>query len=86
MKTLTVKLPDQLFDEIHRTALYRKVPKSEIVRERLAHNQGAGGSLWDRMQDLVISNDSLSRDLSSNKAHLENMAKTVLIDSGAIVA
>ena len=36
MKTLTVKVTDQIFAEISRAAEVRNVAKSEIVRERLA--------------------------------------------------
>lgn len=75
MKTLTIKVPDTLFAEITSAALTRKVPKSEIVRERLTQKSGAAKtrriSLWNRMQDLVLQADSLPVDLSSNKAHLK---------------
>jgi hypothetical protein len=79
MKTLTVKIHDTLFAEIASDAKARNVPKSEIVRERLlrkppASRQGKG-SLWNRMEDLVIRADSLPTDLSSNKAHLKNYGK-----------
>jgi lipopolysaccharide biosynthesis protein len=75
MKTLTIKVPDELFAEISRAAELRKVPKSEVVRERLQARSTAAGSagtsLWDRMEDLVISSDSLPKDLSANKKHLK---------------
>jgi hypothetical protein len=75
MKTLTVKVADALFAEIASAARARNMPKSEIVRERLTHKAAAKrakGSLWSRMEDLVIHSDSLPSDLSSNKAHLKN--------------
>jgi hypothetical protein len=75
MKTLTVKVADGLFAEIASAARARNMPKSEIVRERLTHKavaKCAKGSLWSRMEDLVIHSDSLPADLSSNKAHLKN--------------
>jgi len=79
MKTLTIKVPDELFAEISRAAEIRKVPKSEVVRERLLEKSTAAGtglgSLWDRMEDLVIGSDSLPRDLSSNKGHLKDYGK-----------
>lgn len=79
MKTLTVKLPDALFAEIANAAQIRKIPKSEIVRERLLGKYGAwresNASLWSRMQDLVILEDSVPEDLSSNKAHLNGYGK-----------
>lgn len=79
MKTLTIKVPDGLFAEIASAALMRKVPKSEIVRERLTQLSstqcGTRSSLWSQMQDLVIQSDSLPVDLSSSKAHLKGYGK-----------
>lgn len=75
MKTLIVRVADELFAEIASAARARNVPKSEIVRERLIHKVAAAkraeGSLWSRMDDLVIQSDSLPADLSVN-AHLKN--------------
>jgi hypothetical protein len=79
MKTLTVKISDALFAEIATVARTRKLPKSEIVRERLAREPAATqankSSLWSRMEDLVIRSDALPTDLSSNKAHLKGYGK-----------
>ncbi len=71
MKSLTVKLPENLFSEICREAVRRKVSRSEIIRGRLSAKKSAPSSLWERMEDLVIYDDSLPKDLSSNKAHLK---------------
>ena len=70
MKTLTVKLTDQLFAEITRAAEVRKVAKSEIVRERLVQTSPKLPSLWSQMADLVIEDEEVPTDLSSNKHHL----------------
>ncbi len=75
MKTLTVKLPDPLFAEIASDAKARKLTKSEIVRERLARTGRLANSLWSRMEDLVIEDDALPKDLSSNEVHLKNYGK-----------
>lgn len=79
MKTLTIKVSEALFAEITGDAAARKVAKSEVVRERLVRKSVAArrgkGSLWSRMEDLVIEGDTLPRDLSSNKTHLENYGK-----------
>jgi len=76
MKTLAVKVADKLVAEITSAANARNLPKSKIVRERLTHKaaavKSAKGSLWSRMEDLVIHSDSLPADLSANKAHLKN--------------
>lgn len=75
MKTLTVKLPDPLFAEISRMAEQRKVPKSEIVRERLEQGASYTMSLWQRLEDLVVRDDAAPSDLSSNKNHLAGYGK-----------
>jgi hypothetical protein len=75
VKTLTVKLPDPLFAEISRAAEQRKLPKSEIVRERLEQGAPSGISLWQRMEDLVVRDDATPCDLSSNKTHLAGYGK-----------
>ncbi len=63
----------------HSPEFMRKVPKSEIVRERLiratAKNKAGKPSLWNQMADLVLPSDSLPADLSSNKAHLKGYGK-----------
>jgi hypothetical protein len=75
MKTLTVKLPDPLFAEIASAAKARRTSKSAIVRERLARSGKSKNSLWHRMEDLVIDQDSLPVDLSSSKTHVKNYGK-----------
>ena len=75
MKTLTVKISDDVYANIAGDAKARNLPKSEIVRERLMGSPSANGSLWDRMHDLVLKEDSLPTDLSSNKKHLGNYGK-----------
>ena len=70
MKTLTVKLTGQRFAEISRAAESRKVTKSEIVRERLVQGSPTSPSLWSQMADLVIEDEDLPADLSSNKEYL----------------
>ena len=50
MKTLTIRLPDSLALEIERESQFRRVSKSDVVRERLHHPQrttAAGGNMGD---------------------------------------
>jgi hypothetical protein len=77
MRTMTLKVPEALFAEIASEAKARNVSKSQIARERLANRraQVAKGSLWSRIEDLVIKSDALPADLSSNKAHLKRYGK-----------
>jgi Ribbon-helix-helix protein, copG family len=71
---MTLKLPEDLFAEISSEARARNISKSQVVRERLANRRTAKGkgSLWNQIEDLVISSDSMPADLSSNKAHLKS--------------
>jgi hypothetical protein len=76
MKTLTVKLPDQLFFEITGQARVRNMSKSDVVRERLMQRtrpltRQHRGSLWSRMEDVVIDSKALPRELSANKKYLK---------------
>jgi len=80
MKTLTVKLPDQLFFEITGQARARNMSKSDVVRERLAQHgrpvtKQHRGSLWSRIEDVVIDSKALPRDLSVNKKYLKDYGK-----------
>ena len=74
VRTMTLKLPEDLFAEITSEAKARNISRSQVVRERLVKRRTAKsrGSLWDQMDDLVIQSDSLPSDLSSNKAHLKS--------------
>jgi Arc/MetJ-type ribon-helix-helix transcriptional regulator len=72
MKSLTIRLPDSLVTEIEHESQRRNVSKSDVVRERLHHPQGAvntGGSMRDLIGDLIgsVRNDGLPANLSSNK-------------------
>ena len=72
MKSLTIRLPDSLVTEIQRESQRRNISKSDVVRERLHHPQGAAharGSMRDLIGDLIgsVRDDGLPADLSSNK-------------------
>ena len=70
MKTLTVRVPEKVVAEIEAEATRRKVPKSDVVRERLQQPYRAGaqnkGSMHDLIGDLVGSVKDLPGDMSSN--------------------
>ena len=77
MKLLTIKVPDPLYAEISAEAAARKVSRSEVARQRLASpSKAKGESLWDRMKDLVVHDDKLPRDLSSNKKHMKGYGQS----------
>jgi Arc/MetJ-type ribon-helix-helix transcriptional regulator len=67
MQTLTVRLPEALVAQIEAESRRRKLSKSDVVRERLAHTGGTRRrppSSLDAIADLVGSVDRLPRDLS----------------------
>ena len=81
MKTLTVKLPDHLFFEITGQARARNISKSDVVRERLTQQarpltRRHRGSLWSRIEDVVIDSKVLPPDLSANKKHLKGYGQS----------
>lgn len=70
MKTLTIRLPDFLAQEIERESRRRQVSKSDVVRERLSQPQHAaatGRTMMDVAADVLGSVRGLPVDLSSNK-------------------
>jgi hypothetical protein len=70
MKTLTVRLPESLVSQIEAEARARKVPKSDIVRERLTVASGSSGALpasLEAIADLMGSVEGLPADLSTAK-------------------
>jgi Arc/MetJ-type ribon-helix-helix transcriptional regulator len=77
VKTLTVRLPEQLVSEIEAESRGRKMSKSDVVRERLSrpsasrsHRRGP----LDAIADLIGSIDKLPKDLSAQrKRYLKTM-------------
>ncbi|MFZ4774570.1 MAG: CopG family transcriptional regulator [Terrimicrobiaceae bacterium] len=76
MKTVTVKLSDPVFAEIAHAAKERNISKSQVIRERLQVNGVEQPSLWSRIEDLVVNDPSLARDLSSNPKYLSGYGKS----------
>ncbi len=68
-RTVSVKLEDRILADIEAEARARRITRSAVVRERLERPGAANGSVWGRMQDLVI-RSTAPADLSSNKARL----------------
>ena len=71
MRTVTVKLPEEVFQKVSRSAARRRVSKSEIIREALSARETPGESLYSRIEDLVFDGAGIPRDLSSNPQHLK---------------
>lgn len=70
MKSLTVRLPDQLVREIEAESRERDCAKSDVVRERLQRGAGPTSSSSVRLNliaDLIGSVDGLPADMSGRR-------------------
>ena len=70
MRSLTVRLPDQLVLEIESESRERNCPKSDVVRERLQRGAGPSETPSKRLggiADLIGSVDGLPAGLSARK-------------------
>lgn len=69
MKSVTIRLPDSLADDIEAEARRRKMSKTDIMRERLSRNaeNAKVPSSLEAIADLIGSIDGLPADLSRNK-------------------
>lgn len=66
MKTLTVRLPDDLAAQIEAESQHRKMSKSDVIRERLttAAQQRRHSAAREAIADLIGSVQGLPSDLS----------------------
>ncbi len=69
MKTLTVRLPEELAAQIEAESRERKVSKSVVVRERLnfARSRQRRAASLDSISAIIGSVDGLPADLSTRK-------------------
>ena len=70
MKTLTVRLPEDLIAQIEAELRRRRLSKSDVVRERLTEKDKSYGNwstLLDAVADVIGSVDKLPHDLSARK-------------------
>jgi Arc/MetJ-type ribon-helix-helix transcriptional regulator len=70
MKSLTVRLPDELVEEIEAESRLRRVAKSEVVRERLQRPIDHASDPSVRLSliaDLIGSVEGLPSDMSARK-------------------
>jgi hypothetical protein len=75
-RTVSVKLKDRVLADIEAEARARRTTRSAVMRARLEQAAAHGGSLWDRMRDLVIAEDAAPRDLARNKARLRGLGRS----------
>jgi Arc/MetJ-type ribon-helix-helix transcriptional regulator len=69
MKTLTVRLPEDLIAQIEAESQRRRLSKSDVVRERLTTTRSRENrsTLLDAVADIIGSVDELPSDLSARK-------------------
>ena len=69
MKSVTIRLPDSLTEDIEAEARRRKMSKTDIMRERLSRNMENAKvpPSLEAIADLIGSIDGLPADLSRNK-------------------
>ena len=70
MKTLTVRLPEDLIAQIEAESRRRRLSKSDVVRERLTETKRSRGNrttLLDAVADVIGSVGELPSDLSARK-------------------
>jgi predicted DNA-binding protein len=80
MRTISLKLPDELLAKLTRQAKVRRVTKSLFVRESiesaLSEKPAAGeASCYDLAADLAGSVEGLPKDLAENPRYLEGYGK-----------
>ena len=69
MKTISLKLPDSLLQQLESESKQRRVTKSQLVRESLEQAFGASGrksSCFDLARDLVGSVKGLASGIATN--------------------
>jgi hypothetical protein len=80
MRTISVKLPEELLSQLSREAKSRRVTKSSLVRESLVRGlleqaSTAAGSCYDLARDLAGSVKGLPKDLADNPKYMEGFGQ-----------
>ncbi len=80
MRTISLKLPDELLADIEREAKARRVSKSALVRQSVEAALRRGprrgdASCYDLARDLAGTVKGLPRDLASNPKYLEGFGE-----------
>jgi hypothetical protein len=80
MRTISVKLSDDLFAQLGQEAKTRRVTKSQLVRESLEkclHERPPAGavSCYDLARDLAGTVKGLPKDLADNPKYMEGLGQ-----------
>ncbi len=75
MRTISLKLPDDLLALLEKEATARRVSKSLLIRDSLkrslARNPSGAASCYDLARDLAGSVKGLPRDLATNARYMK---------------
>ena len=80
MRTISLKLPDDMLSQLDREARLRKVTKSSLVRESLKtalrkRPPGGAASCYDVVRDLAGTVRGLPEDLAVNPDYMNGFGK-----------
>lgn len=80
MRTISLKLPDALLEQLEHAARTRRVTKSSLVRESLERafynrKSGRAKSCYDLAQDLAGSVTGLPEDLAVNPEYMQGFGQ-----------
>jgi metal-responsive CopG/Arc/MetJ family transcriptional regulator len=79
MRTITLKIPDHLAEQLDRSAAAAKTTRSAVVRAALEKSLGesetGSGSCYDLAGDLMGSIKGLPADLATNPIHMEGFGR-----------
>ena len=80
MRTISLKLPEELLSELEREAKARRVSKSALVRESVEaalrpRSRRGAPSCYDLASDLAGTLKGLPRDLASNPKYMEGFGE-----------
>ena len=79
MRTISLKLPDDLLAELERQAKARRITKSVLVRESLQSalrgRPRRGSSCYDLARDLAGAVNGLPHDLAHNPKYMDGFGE-----------
>jgi hypothetical protein len=80
MRTISLKLPDDLLAQLAKTARARRITKSSLVRESLEkalyeQPRADVASCYDLARDLAGTVKGLPRDLADNPKHMDGFGR-----------
>ena len=80
MRTISLKLPDDLVADLQREAKARRVTRSAVIRESLEatlrpRSRRGAASCYDLARDLAGAVKGLPRDLATNPKYMEGFGE-----------